>query len=86
MNKSPKWVYKHDFSLKRLNELKRAGFTIIPVVDQEKRITQIVNFNTHLSCLPVDALIMAGGRGSRLSPLTDKNPKASSQSWQQTHY
>ena len=33
------------------------------------------NFRSMISYLPIDAVIMAGGRGQRLSPLTDITPK-----------
>ena len=35
----------------------------------------VINFRHIKSYLPVDAVIMAGGRGQRLSPITDKVPK-----------
>ena len=50
-------------------------FTIFPVVDAQMKIINVVNFRHQKSYLPVDALIMAGGRGERLKPLTDNTPK-----------
>jgi len=55
----------------RNNDLK-----IVPIVDQNKKILSILNFNNRKSYLPIDSVIMAGGRGKRLSPLTDKIPKS----------
>ncbi len=39
------------------------------------KIINVVNFRHQKSYLPVDALIMAGGRGERLKPFTDHTPK-----------
>jgi dTDP-glucose pyrophosphorylase len=50
-------------------------FRILPVVDAEMKVVNVVNFNTIKSYLPIDAVIMAGGRGHRLKPLTDTIPK-----------
>ncbi len=47
----------------------------MPVLDKDKRIVNIINFRLQKSYLPVDALVMAGGRGSRLKQMTDMTPK-----------
>ena len=39
------------------------------------QVVNIINFRTIKSYLPIDAVIMAGGRGQRLQPLTDTIPK-----------
>src|SRR5690606_20313057 len=38
-------------------------------------LIKLLNLNKKKSLLPVDAVLMAGGRGQRLSPLTDNTPK-----------
>jgi NDP-sugar pyrophosphorylase family protein len=48
---------------------------IVPVLDQNECIVNVLNLKHHTSYLPIDAVIMAGGRGERLRPLTDSVPK-----------
>ena len=72
---SPKFLYHDQLDFKNILELRKKDFKIIPILDREKRIIDILNFNFFRAYLPIDAIIMAGGRGSRLSPLTDKIPK-----------
>lgn len=71
----PKFLYHDQKNVKNIFDLRNKGFDIIPILDREKRIIDILNFNFYKAYLPIDAVIMAGGRGSRLSPLTDKTPK-----------
>lgn len=72
---SPKFFYADKIDLNQLNELKAEGILVIPIVDQQKRIVDVFNYSFYKSYLPVDTVIMAGGRGSRLAPLTDTIPK-----------
>ena len=53
----------------------RKQFEIIPVLNDENEIVDVVNFRIQDSYLPVDAVLMAGGLGSRLKSLTKKTPK-----------
>jgi NDP-sugar pyrophosphorylase family protein len=39
------------------------------------KVVNVINFRTIKSYLPVDTVIMAGGRGQRLQPLTNTTPK-----------
>ena len=71
----PKFLYQDQQNVKNIFELREKGFDIIPILDREKRIIDILNFNFYKAYLPIDAVVMAGGRGSRLSPLTDTTPK-----------
>lgn len=50
-------------------------FNILPILDTEKRLIRIIDLKKTRSALPLECMIMAGGRGSRLSPLTDNVPK-----------
>lgn len=48
---------------------------LLPRIDAEGRLEGIVNLNQTKSLLPLDAVLMAGGRGERLRPLTLSRPK-----------
>lgn len=58
--------------LKRQKELK---MKLVPVLDKEKHIVEIINLERFKTRLPIDAVLMAGGKGERLRPLTEKTPK-----------
>ncbi len=71
----PKFIRQGAFNINEILDLRERYFTVFPVLDSNDRIINVVNFKQQKSYLPVDALIMAGGRGERLRPLTDKTPK-----------
>jgi dTDP-glucose pyrophosphorylase len=72
---NPKFINKEKYDLKSVIELRNKYFVVLPVVDSDKKVVNVINFRHQSSYLPVDALIMAGGRGERLRPLTDHTPK-----------
>jgi dTDP-glucose pyrophosphorylase len=72
---NPKYIEKDNFDFKELVNLRENHFIVFPVVNDKKEIISVVNFRYQKSYLPIDALIMAGGRGERLKPLTDNTPK-----------
>lgn len=58
--------------LKRQKELK---MTLVPILDGQNHIVDIVDLDKYKTKLPVDAVLMAGGKGERLRPLTERTPK-----------
>lgn len=48
---------------------------LVPILDDENHIVDIINLDKFKTRLPVDAVLMAGGKGERLRPLTEKTPK-----------
>ncbi len=72
---NPKYLVKGEENILKVIEYRTANFRILPVVDSEQKVVNVINFGDLKSYLPIDAIIMAGGRGSRLSPLTDSTPK-----------
>ena len=48
---------------------------LVPILDEERHIVDIINLEKFKTRLPVDAGMMAGGKGERLRPLTEKTPK-----------
>lgn len=71
----PKYIVKGQNNLDRIIELREGNFKLIPVLDSDFKIINIINFRNIRSYLPLDAVIMAGGRGQRLKPLTNNIPK-----------
>lgn len=71
----PKFIEKGDNDIKKVISYREGNFRILPILDKDRRIINIINFRKKRSYLPVDAVIMAGGRGQRLQPLTNSIPK-----------
>ena len=59
----------------KIKEIKRKGVRLLPVLNKDGKITRVIDFKSVKTVLPVDAVLMAGGRGERLRPLTDTIPK-----------
>lgn len=66
---------KVNYDVKHIHELKRMKIKLLPILDESRHIIDIINFEKVKTKLPVDAVLMAGGRGERLRPLTEKTPK-----------
>lgn len=72
---NPKFIEKGKTPLSKIIEYREKNFKVLPIVDAENRIIGVVNFRTQKSYLPIEAVIMAGGQGKRLRPLTEAVPK-----------
>lgn len=72
---NPKYILKNNYNINEIISYRNDYLKIIPVVDSLHRVVNIINYRTKKSYLPIDAIIMAGGRGQRLQPLTDTTPK-----------
>lgn len=75
VQKNPKYVNKRNFSIYDIIAYRDKGYRIIPIVNDKKEIKAVLNFRFNKSYLPVEAVIMAGGKGERLKPLTESVPK-----------
>ena len=56
-------------------EARRRGIRIVPAADAYGRIVRIYDLSRLRSLLPLDAVLMAGGTGARMRPLTLTTPK-----------
>lgn len=63
------------YSFLNLNEYRKKDIKILPVLSSKKNLIEILDLEKIQSVLPLECMIMAGGRGKRLSPLTDNVPK-----------
>jgi len=75
MNKDFIYLKRNRYSVADLDELRKRSVKLIPVVDDDFNLIRIADFIQKRSILPIDAVIMAGGIGERLKPLTDSIPK-----------
>lgn len=62
-------------NVKEIKRQKDLKMSLIPVLDNENHIVEIINLEKFITRLPIDAVLMAGGKGERLRPLTEKTPK-----------
>ena len=72
---NPHFIKKGENDIQKIITYREKLFRILPVVDENMKVVNVINFRTIKSYLPVDTVIMAGGRGQRLQPLTNTIPK-----------
>jgi dTDP-glucose pyrophosphorylase len=71
--------YRHirleNYSIATIDEIRKQKIRMLPVIDEQGRLVKLLDLTTLRSVLPVEVLLMAGGRGERLKPMTDHVPK-----------
>lgn len=70
--------YMRDNDLQNVHEIRKQRelqMKLVPILDNEMHIVDIINLQKYKTRLPIDAVLMAGGKGERLRPLTEKTPK-----------
>ena len=58
-----------------LRECRRKGLRLLPELNPDGTLNRIVNLDRTTNLLPLSAVLMAGGKGERLRPLTLATPK-----------
>lgn len=58
-----------------VNSARLRGITLLPILDDQGRVIRLADLRSLKAALPLDAVLMAGGRGERLRPLTLQCPK-----------
>jgi dTDP-glucose pyrophosphorylase len=70
-----RYIKEGESNFDELKEFRKKKIKAIPLLSKENKLVKIIDFSNVKSLLPLDAVIMAGGLGSRLKPLTNKTPK-----------
>ncbi len=58
-----------------LDTFRKIDIKILPILGKDNQMVDVIDLDRIQAQLPIEAVIMAGGRGKRLSPLTDTVPK-----------
>ncbi len=72
---NPAFVRENDYAVDILEQYQKKNFKVVPVLNHKNQIIDVVNFRTRSTLIPADAVLMAGGEGRRLRPLTEDTPK-----------
>lgn len=72
---SPRYILANSYNLDKLEGFKANHFKIVPIINENHIIVDILNFRLQSTIIPADAVLMAGGEGKRLRPLTETTPK-----------
>ena len=75
MNKSFRFVSPKEKDIQKIREIRASGVQLLPCLGKNGELLRIYNLKAKKSILPLDVILMAGGKGLRLRPLTENLPK-----------
>lgn len=75
MHRDFKSLHGNSPDVGRLREYRKGGITLVPQLDEAGRIVRLYDLTTIHTILPIRAILMAGGKGERLRPMTLTTPK-----------
>lgn|SRR5574344_748827 len=76
MNRDFNYLRKGDDNdVENICKQRELAMKLVPVLDNDNHVIDIIDLERYHTKLPIDAVLMAGGKGMRLRPLTEKIPK-----------
>lgn len=75
MQKDFQYLNGEKLDVEKIKKLKERNITLLPCLNTDRKILSVINLKKKASILPIDAVLMAGGKGERLRPLTENIPK-----------
>ena len=69
------YIDDENYSSGLISFIRQKGIKLVPYLYKDKTVKKILDFSNGKSYLPIDAVLMAGGKGERLRPLTLETPK-----------
>ncbi len=72
---SPISIKQNEYDLNQLERFRKDLLKIIPIINNDNVIVDVLDFSLRKTLIPADAVLMAGGEGKRLRPLTENTPK-----------
>lgn len=75
INRKPKVILEDAINFDLISVFKQQMIKLVPIVNERSEILSILNLELAQGKIPLDCLILAGGKGERLRPLTNNIPK-----------
>jgi len=75
MHRDFKSMPADDIDVAAVRRFRLAGIRLLPLLNPDGSIARLLDLSHNNTSLPVSAVLMAGGRGERLRPMTDTIPK-----------
>jgi dTDP-glucose pyrophosphorylase len=69
------YLKESSFTLAEVDSIRERRIKLVPILDENRKIVRLADLSRLRSLLPIEVVLMAGGRGERLRPLTDNTPK-----------
>lgn len=75
MHKDFRYIRGDTIDVGAIKEFRNNGIELIPWLDKDGRLRKIIDLSKNHTTLPLSAILMAGGKGERLRPMTLDTPK-----------